>query len=75
MLERLDYHQESKPESLRLSPEQVRSQFDNELRVPVWRITPETEAVPDTRPEGAPAWWDSDEEASSSFLSSMGVDL
>lgn len=75
MLERLDYQQDDTPESLRIPANQVRAQFDNELRVPLWRMDRDSEVIEDTRPEGAPAWWDSDEEASNSFLSSMGVNL
>jgi hypothetical protein len=29
----------------------------------------------DTRPEGAPAWWESDEEASQSFMAAYGGGL
>lgn len=75
MLERLDYQQEGTPESMKLTPAQVRQGFDNELLVRTWRVPGMVEAPVDTRPAGAPAWWDSDEEASDTFLAAMGVKL
>jgi hypothetical protein len=68
MLERLDYQQEGTPDSMRLTPQQVRREFDNELQVRTWRVPGVVKAPVDDRPEGAPAWWESDEEASQSFL-------
>ncbi len=66
MLERLDIPEGEKPEM-------IRKKFDNELGVPNWptpgrRIDPGVEIDPD-----APVWWTNEEDASQSFLSSMGV--
>lgn len=75
MLERLDYQQEGVPESMKRTPLEIRQEFDNELQVRIWRVPGGAKAPVDTRPEGAPAWWDSDEEASQSFLAAQGVVL
>ena len=75
MLEQLDYQQEGTPESMRLTPLQVRQGFDNELMVRTWRAPGMEQAPVDTRPEGAPAWWESDEEASQSFMAAYGGGL
>lgn len=53
----------------------VHQEFDNSLSVSVWRVSREQEQKADTRDPSAPAWWVSDEEASDSFLASMGVVL
>lgn len=75
MLEQLDYQQEGVPESMRRTPLEIRQGFDNDLMVRTWRVPGSVEAPVDTRPEGAPAWWESDEEASQSFLVAQGVVL
>ena len=68
MLERLDA-----PEGK--NPADVRKEFDNELSVAAWAapgrpINPEKEKDP-----AAPSWWTGEEDASQTFLSSMGVIL
>lgn len=58
--------------------EEARKQFDNQMGVGAWRMPGQT-----ARPEieealsepGAPAWWLGEEDASQSFLQSMGVIL
>lgn len=55
--------------------EQVRKKFDNEMGVSGWRspgmpVRPEVEIE-----EGAPMWWQGDEDASQSFLASQGIRL
>lgn len=69
MLERLDYEREGS------TPAQVRAEFDNGLGVRVWWRDGTVERPVDDLPEGAPAWWLGDEDASSTFLDSMGVIL
>lgn len=69
MLQNLDYDQEGR------RPEDIRRSFDNDLEVAQWRTPFTAEPDTDDRPEGAPSWWVSDEEASGSFLASMGVQL
>ncbi len=49
-------------------------QFDARLSVVGWGM-PGSEATEVTREEGAPWWWDGENEASDSFLASMGVVL
>lgn len=69
MVQRLDTSGEDR------KPEQVRREFDHSLNVSRW-VTPITETKPEEpRPDGAPDWWVSDEEASQSFLTNMGVAL
>lgn len=58
-------------------PEAVRKKFDADLGIRRWRLTDAdidryADAVID---EGAPWWWDGDDEASDSFLEAMGVNL
>jgi hypothetical protein len=49
-------------------------QFDARLSVAGWGM-PGLEATEVTREEDAPWWWSGEEEASDSFLASMGVVL
>jgi hypothetical protein len=57
------------------SPEDARKAFDGQLGVSGWG-TPLYEVKDVERPDpGAPWWWQGEEEASSSFLASMGVAL
>jgi hypothetical protein len=54
---------------------EVQKRFDNELGVSGWaspgmEVKPGVEVDPD-----APLWWTGDEDASQSFLASMGVRL
>jgi hypothetical protein len=55
------------------TPESARKRFDHSLMVGSW-VFPGNEPV-EPRSDGAPWWWDGDEEASSTFLASMGVTL
>lgn len=51
-------------------------EFDAKLGVPSWHLFDgDVERETPQREPGAPWWWDGAEEASSSFLSSMGVTL
>lgn len=67
MLARLKYDHEH--------PERARQALDSTLSVAEWRVPGATwrPSVASTRPANAPAWWHGDEDASQSFLSSMGV--
>ncbi|WP_460071070.1 hypothetical protein [Streptomyces sp. YKOK-I1] len=57
------------------TPDRARRRFDGELGVRDW-TTPRTEyAKPEPRDPKAPWWWDGAEDASQSFLASMGVTL
>lgn len=71
MLQRLDYDQKDK------TSKQVRQEFDSMLLTKAWRIS--DAAVSRREAAGvatnAPGWWEGEEEASSSFLSSMGITL
>lgn len=71
MLQRLDYDQKDK------TARQVRKEFDHGLEIGAWRIAYDVESRRDKAgvEKAAPWWWEGDEEASSSFLSSMGVNL
>jgi hypothetical protein len=55
-------------------PNEARKKFDNELGVAGWG-TPGApmKAEFDERDPDAPSWWVDDEDASQTFLSSMGV--
>jgi hypothetical protein len=57
-------------------PDTARKRFDGQLGVRNW-ATPSTELkTPDpTRDPKAPWWWDGPEDASQTFLKSMGVNL
>lgn len=56
------------------SPDAARKKFDRMLNVgewaTPWNIDPEPDPLKD-----APWWWSGDDEASSSFLAEMGLDL
>jgi hypothetical protein len=55
--------------------EDVRREFDVELGMTQWK-TPAQQDRPEVHREpGTPLWWDSDEEASASFLKAQGVVL
>ena len=57
------------------TPDRARQRFDGQLGVRNW-TTPSTEAKePEPRDPKAPWWWDGAEDASQSFLQSMGVNL
>lgn len=72
MLQRLDYNEEG----------DVRGQLDLALETSTWRVPGRDVATSverivevDGEKLKAPAWWRSDEDASQSFLASMGVQL
>lgn len=57
------------------TPDRARKRFDGQLGVRAW-ATPGTELKePEPRDPRAPWWWTSAEDASQSFLQSMGVTL
>jgi hypothetical protein len=57
------------------NPEEIRKEFDNELGVTAW-ATPGRPINPEKETDrSAPSWWTGEEDASQSFLSSMGVIL
>ena len=66
----------------RISPEEdqeyedVRRELDDVLDVAAWRSSRRARA-PERPPvdEGAPSWWHGDEDASVSFLKTVGVSL
>jgi hypothetical protein len=55
--------------------EAARRQFDGQLGVSTWATPGRTVSEPEPRDPGVPWWWESAEEASDSFLKSMGVAL
>lgn len=56
------------------SPEAARGKFDKMLDVGEWATPWNLDPGPDPL-KGAPWWWKGDDEASSSFLDAMGVNL
>ena len=56
------------------TPEAARKKFDRELEVGEWGTPWNLEPEPDPLKD-APWWWNGDDDASSSFLSSMGVNF
>jgi hypothetical protein len=67
MLERLDI-----PDGA--DPEDVRKAFDNELSTAAWGTPGKPMRVDiEERDPAAPSWWIDEEDASQSFLASMGV--
>lgn len=58
------------------NPDRARQRFDGQLGVRNWPL-PGSEPKPadTTRDPKAPWWWDNAEDASQSFLRSMGVNL
>jgi len=55
--------------------EAARRQFDGQLGVSSWAAPGRPMTEPEPRDAGAPWWWQGAEEASDSFLKSMGVIL
>jgi hypothetical protein len=56
--------------------EQARARFDASLGVSAWALPGRDRREPEPQQDpGAPWWWTSDEDASQSFLASMGVTL
>lgn len=59
----------------RETPERARKRFDGQLGVRAW-ATPGTQPKPvQPRDPKAPWWWEGAEDASQTFLRSMGVNL
>ncbi len=54
------------------NPDKPRQDFERIMQVAEWQL-PGGEYVPAQREEGAPSWWYGDEDASQSFLQSVGV--
>lgn len=68
MVQRLNVRDNEKPDA-------ARKRFDGQLGVRAW-TTPGTEhQAPTPTDPKAPWWWDGTEDASQSFLASMGVTL
>ncbi len=59
----------------RQSPEDARKAFDLRLGVAAWRVPGKTPVEAETVDPRAPWWWTGSEDASQTFLASMGVDL
>ena len=59
----------------RETPERARQRFDGQLGVRAWGIDGMEDKTPEQRDPKAPWWWDGAENASQSFLQSMGVTL
>jgi hypothetical protein len=57
------------------TPERARKRFDGELGVPTWPLPGEQPKEAAPQDPRAPWWWQGAEEASSSFLTAMGVNL
>lgn len=68
MCDRLDYSDKD------ADPERIRQSFDSKLGVRDW-VVPGRERIRADVPDNAPDWWHGEEEASASFLTSMGVAL
>ncbi len=56
-------------------PEAVRRSFDRAMLVAQWRTPYRGDGGRDDIEPGAPDWWAGEDDASASFLSSMGVNL
>ncbi len=74
MVKRLDVEKEGQ------KPEDIRRSFDSKLGVSRWEHPLSPLDKDDDEPEeqidpNAPWWWHGDEEASTTFLTSMGVNL
>lgn len=52
-----------------------RKRFDGQLDVRAWTTPATRDQTPQPRDPKAPWWWDGAEDASQSFLTSMGVTL
>lgn len=57
------------------NPDRARKRFDGQLGVRNWAMPGAEPREPEPRDPKAPWWWDSAEDASQSFLQSMGVNL
>lgn len=68
MLQRLNVRENDKPDT-------ARKRFDGQLGVRAWTIPGAEHQTPEPRDPKAPWWWEGAEDASQSFLASMGVNL
>lgn len=68
MVQRLPVRENEKPDT-------ARKRFDGQLGVRNWAMPGNEQHEPEPRDPKAPWWWDSAEDASQSFLKSMGVTL
>lgn len=68
MLTRLNVRDKEKPEA-------ARRRFDGQLSVRAWAAPGHPMAEPEPGQPKTPWWWDGAEQASQSFLTSMGVTL
>lgn len=68
MVQRLAHRENEQPAA-------ARKRFDGQLDVRAWTVPGSEDKEPEPRDPKAPWWWDSAEEASQSFLTSMGVNL
>jgi hypothetical protein len=57
------------------TPDRARKRFDGQLGVRNWAMPGTERQEPEPRDPKAPWWWDSAEDASQTFLKSMGVTL
>lgn len=55
--------------------EAAQKRLDSELGVHLWRVPGQAEPEPVEIEEGAPWWWNGEEDASQSFLAAQGVVL
>lgn len=65
MMERLKYPDEEHPDP--------RGEVDGALQVTEWPVPGVPRLNDPNVPEGAPAWWHGDEDASQSFFKAMGI--
>jgi hypothetical protein len=68
MLQRLHVRDKEKPEA-------ARRRFDGQLTVRAWARPGHPMTEPDQQQPGTPWWWAGAEDASQSFLTSIGVTL
>lgn len=68
MVQRLSVRENEKPDTARM-------RFDGQLGVRTWTVPGTEHQTPEPRDPKAPWWWDGTEDASQSFLTSMGVTL
>jgi hypothetical protein len=55
--------------------EAAQKRLDSELSVHLWRVPGQAEPKPVEVEEGAPWWWNGEEDASQTFLAAQGVVL
>lgn len=55
--------------------EKTQTSLDRDLIVSRWKVFRDDPDVEDTRDPNAPDWWTDDDEASTSSLTAIGIDL